>query len=99
MLTIFTSWLRRLLRPLNDINLKTMADKKKTSTDTPVTASDLGVVISKTVEKFNPQVKLMPCNCTHTVQDKLYGNLKRVKNRLGDNKSTKYRCTVCGGVS
>ena len=41
--------------------------------------------------------KIMPCQCSHSSQDEMYGKGMRLWNRLGDSDS--YRCTVCGNTN
>lgn len=41
--------------------------------------------------------KIMPCQCSHSSQDEMYGPGMRLWNRLGDSDS--YRCTVCGNTN
>lgn len=41
--------------------------------------------------------KIMPCQCSHSSQDEMYGPGMRLWNQLGDSDS--YRCTVCGNTN
>lgn len=42
-------------------------------------------------------IAIKPCSCKHEFQDKKYGQGMRVMNRCKqvDDKSTKFRCTIC----
>jgi len=41
--------------------------------------------------------KILPCNCKHEFQDKLYGKGMRVHNQMTkENKLGDWRCTSCG---
>lgn len=39
---------------------------------------------------------VMPCDCEHPAQDKMYGRGRRVHNQKGQKNAGKVACTVCG---
>jgi hypothetical protein len=44
------------------------------------------------VEILSPKTALIKCDCESEMQDELYGDHKRLHNRI---KKNKWRCTVC----
>jgi len=47
------------------------------------------------------ETAVVTCSCVHKVQDKMYGNGKRLGNYTPKNSnegSKAYRCTVCGSI-
>ena len=48
-------------------------------------------------QKTDMRCEIMPCDCIHTVQDRMYGKGMRVHNKMRKaGKLIGYRCTVCG---
>lgn len=39
--------------------------------------------------------KVITCTCKHDGQDKIYGNNKRLANRINKSTTEVYRCTIC----
>jgi hypothetical protein len=46
-------------------------------------------------EEKAPTIKILPCICVSSYQDKRYGTGMRVHNRAGRAAPYKYRCAVC----
>ena len=42
-----------------------------------------------------PTARILPCDCQHEYQDRMYGKGQRVHNPFGKDKLMGYRCTVC----